>query len=141
MKTITPAQIKKIKILQRQLGLSEEDYRAMLRSVAGVESCKALTGAKIDLVILHLERCRGQGAGASGNNKKAGYSRPMATQPQLDKIQELWERVSTAPPDKRQMALDFFLLKRFKVHSRNWLSAATASRVIEGLKQMAGRVT
>lgn len=147
-KAISPEQIRKIKVLQRQVGLSDEDYRAMLKSVAGVSSCKELTGAKIDRVIKHLSREEGKGkrekgnVGASRRLARTGRGQscePMATEEQLKKIMALWHEVSRAPEEKRAAALRVFLKNRYKVDSLNWLTLEAAVKVIEGLKKMAGR--
>ena len=66
---ISASQIKKIKTMQRALGLDDDAYREMLWGVARVTSCKDLKGPKIQLAIKHLEKClggviRGQGPGA-----------------------------------------------------------------------------
>lgn len=138
-KSITPAQIRLIKVLQRRLGLSEEDYRALLWEVAKVRSCRELAGPAIELVIQHLSsraQAWGQGAGTGGQGPTAER---MATPRQLAKIESLWQQVSRAPADRRDRALRQFLQNRFNVASPRWLTAATAEKVIEGLKKMAGR--
>ena len=60
MMEISNAQVKKIKVMQRKLGLDDDAYREMLWGVARVKSCKELKGPKIQLVIKHLEHCVGR---------------------------------------------------------------------------------
>ncbi|WP_246189989.1 gp16 family protein [Pandoraea captiosa] len=47
----------KIHIARQQLGMDDGSYRAMLRSVGGVESSKDLTPMGAAKVLRHLERC------------------------------------------------------------------------------------
>ena len=47
----------KIHVAKKQLALDEDSYRAMLRSVGGVESAKDLTAEGAQKVLSHLERC------------------------------------------------------------------------------------
>lgn len=85
--TITPAQIKYIKTMSRQVfGNDDEAYREMLQAQARVKTCKDLQGPKIDLVIRHLEKSLGQ--------EKA---REDSLKGQVRLIKALWDRVSYAP--------------------------------------------
>jgi len=156
MVDISPGQVKKIKTMQRAVGLSDAAYREMLRGQAGVESCKDLKGPKIQIVIRHLESCLGgvsSEQGAVNSEQKihrleAGATVPgplWATAWQLKEIRRLWGRVSRVAaewgPESRQAhkALNKFLWRRFKVTALEWLTLTQAQRVIEGLKAMAGR--
>lgn len=156
MMEISKPQIKKIKVLQRAVGLDDDEYREMLWGVARVRSCKDLKGPKIDLVIRHLERCLGQ-EGKRGKGEKevrtTGYkpvpptpNSPLrATEAQLINIRRLWGRVSRVAqewgPESRQahQALNKFLWGRFQVAAPEWLTLAQAQRVIEALKAMGQR--
>lgn len=130
---ISRGQIKKIKVLQRAVGLDDDDYREMLWGVARVKSCKELRGPKIQLVIKHLEKC----LGIEGKNGKP--------RPQVREIRRLWGRMSRVAqewgPESRQahQALNRFLLKRFQTAAPEWLTAPQASKVIEALKAMGRR--
>src|SRR5512139_1699419 len=63
----------------------------------------------------------------------------MATPGQLAMIEALWERVSVVPEIHRVHALRKFLFARFKLSDLAFLDEGTASRVIEGMKQIGGR--
>lgn len=143
-------QIKFIKTMSRQVfGGDDAAYREMLWGVARVKSCKELKGAKIDVVIRHLEKCLGKQAPEPGDRRlhsrapnpprpplsKGGVSR--ATARQVYEIRELWAIVSRAAD--KEKALRSFLLNRFKVSAMEWLTLPQASKVIEGLKQMVRR--
>jgi phage gp16-like protein len=130
---ISPAQIKKIKVMQRKLGLDDDAYREMLWGVAREKSCKDLKGPKIQLVMKHMERC----LGIEGKTSKP--------RPQVREIRRLWGRVSRVAqewgPESRQAheALNKFLWRRFQAAAPEWLTAPQASNVIEALKAMGRR--
>ncbi len=134
--TIKPGQIKKIKVLARQVfGGDDAAYREMLWGQAKVKSCKALKGPAIDLVIRHLERCAGGDARTTRDARATGR-----TMSQIEFIRFLWDRVSYAPPgEAREKALRQFLKRRFQVAAVEWLTPAVASKVIEALKEMRQR--
>ncbi|WP_124076126.1 gp16 family protein [Burkholderia gladioli] len=54
---IAKSTLAKIHVAKKQLGMSDEDYRAMLRSVGGVDSAKDLSPLGANKVLKHLERC------------------------------------------------------------------------------------
>lgn len=55
--TIAKSTLAKIHVAKKQLAMQDEEYRAMLRSVAGVESARDLTSASAHKVLKHLELC------------------------------------------------------------------------------------
>ncbi|USE78083.1 regulatory protein GemA [Cupriavidus gilardii] len=54
---VSTATLAKIHIAKKQLAMEDEDYRAMLRSIGGVESAKDLSPIGAAKVMSHLERC------------------------------------------------------------------------------------
>ena len=82
---IAKSTLAKIHIARQQLGLDDDTYRAMLRSVAGVESAKDLTAAGASKVLAHMER--------SGFKPLRNIGRRPATAParsaQIRKIEAL----------------------------------------------------
>ncbi|HZZ04618.1 regulatory protein GemA [Paraburkholderia sp.] len=75
----------KIHVAKKQLSLDEDSYRAMLRSVGGVESSKDLTSEGAHKVLKHLERC-------GFTPKNAMHRRPRVATgraPQIRKIEAL----------------------------------------------------
>lgn len=153
---ITKAQIQKIKVMQRRLGLDDGDYRLMLWNVAGVKSCTELRGGKVTAVMEHLGRCLGeappspQPSPARGEGVKraaGGDARPTgavlrATERQLELLFELWGQVTRVPftqPRERRQALRAWLQRTVKVSHENFLTRDQARAAIEGLKSMAAR--
>ena len=51
----TPLEMKLVHVARRQAGLGEEQYRMVLRSVAGVESAKALSQTDLENVMAVFE--------------------------------------------------------------------------------------
>lgn len=145
MLEISKPQIKKIKTLQRAVGLDDDGYREMLWGVARVKSCKDLKGPKIQVVIKHLERCAGQIPPNPPLPKGGGKGPLRATPDQLEHIRRLWGRVSRVAqewgPESRQAheALNKFLWRRFQKAAPEWLTLPQAQRVIEALKAMGRR--
>lgn len=78
------ASVAKIHIAKNQLGMSDDTYRAMLKSVAGVTSSKDLTPQGIDKVIKHLK-----GLGAEFTLPKSKGKRPHNLHSQADKAKQL----------------------------------------------------
>ena len=76
--------VAKIHIAKNQLGMDDDTYRAMLQSVAGVNSSKELTPQGIDAVIKHLK-----GLGAVFTVPKGKGKRPHNTYSQGDKAKQL----------------------------------------------------
>ena len=140
---ITKAQVQKIKVMQRRLGLSDDDYRLMLWSVGGVKSCTELKGAAVTRVMEHLMRCLGEIPPGpplpKGGTVPAGPAVLRATQYQIDLLLNLWAQVSTAPSRAREMALRNWLRRTVQVNHEKFLTRDQAQRAIEGLKVMAAR--
>lgn len=74
----------KIHIGKTQLGMDDATYRAMLKTVAGVNSSKDLTPQGIDKVIRHLK-----GLGAEFTTPKNKGRRPHNTYSKADKAKQL----------------------------------------------------
>ena len=82
---IAKSTLAKIHIAKQQLAMDDDSYRAMLRSVGGVESAKDLDTAGAANVMRHLERC-------GFRPKSTGGRRPRVAAPraaQLRKIEAL----------------------------------------------------
>jgi len=93
---ISKSTLAKIHIAKQQLVMDDDSYRAMLRSVGGVESAKDLDARSAAQVLRHLERCGFQPKGGGHRPRVAG-SRAA----QLGKIEALladagrpWEYVN-----------------------------------------------
>jgi phage gp16-like protein len=54
---IAKATLAKIHVAKKQLALSDDEYRTMLRSIADVDSAKDLTPEGAAKLLKHMERC------------------------------------------------------------------------------------
>ena len=118
---ITKGQIKKIKVLQRRKGMSEESYRQFLASLFKARSCKELNTYQAAILITTLEEQAPPGVG-------------RATAAQMQTILKLWESVSYAPPAYKLQALRQFLKRQCGVEQLHWIPRHKVPAVICALK-------
>ena len=128
---ITSKQKALIHVAKAQLGMEDEDYRAMLARVAGVASSAQLDAAGFERVTAELERLgfrnprsRLQGASREG----------MATPAQLGRIRSLWKAYSGRDDE---LALGHWLEKHFHVSNLRFLEDWRASKAVAVLERMA----
>lgn len=126
----------KIHVAKKQIGMDDDSYRAMLRSVGGVESAKDLSASGATRVLRHLEQ--------SGfkPTRPATSNRPLADDAQSGKIRALWldlHRVG-AVRNPSEEALAAYVKRQTGVDALQWLTSPQASRVIESMKRWVGRV-
>lgn len=128
---LEPQKIKLIHHATRKLCMADEDYRAMLRRVARVESCKALDEVGFDAVMLEFKRL---GFTSSHRQAAIGGDRPgMASDRQLDMVRSLW-RQYVGKDD--EAGLRRFIEKRFTVSGLRFMDKRTTSKVISTLLHM-----
>lgn len=125
MTTNTSGLIKAIQTGRRKLGLSDEEYRAMLEGVSGKTSTKELNAWQLKEVLRRM--------------REAGFH--TATAPQLRKIRSLWfsmydEGVVRSKSDQSIAAY----IKRITKKPVNTCGVKDLQRVIETLKQWIDRV-
>ncbi len=130
MKPYRAGLIRKIKTIQNQvLGISDDDYRAMLEARYGKTSATKLTIPELKDVCSFLDDLTGQKPPTTKN-------RPNA---QARKIWTLWQELykAHAVRNPSQFALNQFIKNRcrVKVDSYLWLNTQQAIGVIEILKQ------
>lgn len=142
----TKALCRKLHTLKGKLGMSEDDYRAMLAEY-GVDTSKDLAYVEYRELVGRLENT----AVAAGVWERLEYRkaepqkrfedlgrRPgMASPAQLRKIEAMWAAVSRADTTTaRRKALDHFLSNRFGVDRVEWLPFETVPKVIRALSAM-----
>lgn len=126
--------IAKVHIAKAQLGLSEDDYRAVMLRVTGEMSAARCTDAQlVDL----LKEFGGQGFTAKA--KKPG-ARP-ADHPVARKARALWISLHQlgAIDDPRETALEAFAQRQLGVAKLQWADQAQGYKAIEALKAIATR--
>ena len=119
-----------IHVARGQLAMSDEDYRALLRGVAGVASSVDLDETGFAAVMAEFERL--------GFRNTKGRAQPahrdgMATPAQIGKIRALWKGYTGEDDDLR---LARWLEKKFHVSHVNFLPGDRAGKVIGVLAKM-----
>ncbi|WP_396331033.1 gp16 family protein [Burkholderia anthina] len=82
---IAKTTLSKIHIAKQQLAMTDDEYRTVLRSVAGVSSAKDLTPEGAHKLLKHFERCGFQPKRPNGRRPNVGGSREQ----RLKKIEAL----------------------------------------------------
>lgn len=120
-----------IHIGKARLGLGEDDYRALLRRVAGVDSAAELSPAGFTAVMHELERL---GFRSTFMERNLGHRPGMASPEQVAKIRHLWSRFTDG--EGKDASLGKWLEKRGWGSSIRFLTADTAHRAIGALMVM-----
>lgn len=115
----------------RKISMADEDYRTMLRRVAGVDSSKTLDDAGFDAVMAEFKRL-----GFTSSRRQAAYGeRPgMASGRQVGLIHSLWRQYCG---DDDENGLRLFLEKKFAVSSLRFVDTRTCCKIICTLRRMA----
>lgn len=124
--------IGKAKLACKQLGIEDDDYRAMLLAETGKDSLTKCTDAQIVAVIEHLKR-KGFRA-AKGNRGEADH--PVAR-----KARAMWHSLYLLGEvrNPNEKALEAFACKQLKCPRFAWARQSQGGKVIEALKDMAVR--
>lgn len=127
-------EIQLIKIAQKQLGMDDDTYRAMLWSVARAKSSTELDFAGRKKVLDHLQAC-------GFKRTRRPQPRKLADDPQSKKIRALWLELHAAGKvrNSSETALAAFVKRQTGRDALQWLNGAEASAVIEELKKWLAR--
>ena len=137
------ADLAKIHIARKDLGLTEGDYRALLARVAGVDSAAKLGPDGHKAVLAELKRL-----GFRVRPKIAGRVEAPGDRAHVGKVFALWREAaeSGAIRDGSDAALRSFVRRQTKgpdspegVAAAQFLTPKQATRVIEGLKAIMAR--
>lgn len=130
--SISAACVKQIKVAQRQLGLSDADYRALLQRVAGVFSSTELTQASYALVMDELARLGFISTSRHEAAMQESRASWAASYAQRSKIAAMWDTwKGKHDPD----GLRRWLEHHHGVSDLRFVSAEKASKVIGALMQ------
>lgn len=125
MNTSTSGLIKAIQTGRRKLGLSDEDYRALLEGISGKTSTKELNAYQLKEVLRRM--------------REAGFH--TATEPQLRKIRSLWFSMydEGIVKSKTEQSISAYI-RRITKKNVNACGVKDLQRVIETLKQWIDRL-
>jgi phage gp16-like protein len=129
--------IAKIKIGQKQIGLSDDDYRAMLSDRYDVESSTQLTDAQLGNLIQHMERLGFQPIPSAN-----ATARKLADDRQSKMIRGIWLELHQqgVVRNPSEQALAAYVKRQTGVERLEWLTMVQASNVIESLKAWRDRL-
>lgn len=127
--------IQKIHVAKRQLGLAEADYRAVLVSATGKESCGAMSEAELNKALeafcaLGFKQTF-KGAPDGKKSQRAGIRLIFGLWTELGR-RELIDNAS-------RPALFAFVKRQTGVEHPDWLDNGQASKVVEALKAIRER--
>ncbi|AFY60337.1 regulatory protein GemA [Synechococcus sp. PCC 6312] len=100
----------KIHVAKKQLGLSEDQYRAIVAGEGGAESCSELTLDELGLVLSEMERL---GFKAKQSESLSPRSRDKTVKTQTDRLVALWINLyqAGAVKNRSHQALQEFVIK------------------------------
>ena len=119
---------------RKQGGLSDEEYRDVLRTMAGVESAKDLDQAGFELV---MQGFLALGIRSDFTKTFYGFRLNRALPQQVSLIRQLWREYTGG--EGSAGALDKWLERTFGVSALRFLTAAQARKAIQGLFAMKKR--
>ncbi|MCG8993239.1 regulatory protein GemA [Laribacter hongkongensis] len=126
------AALAKIHIAKKALAMDDATYRAMLQSVAGVSSSKALSDDGVTRVLAHLQRCGWKPKTTAKAGKKPSVGRNR--QALIGKVEALLAEA------KRPWGYADSLARRmFGVEKTDWLDAEQLAKLVAALTYDAKR--
>lgn len=132
---VTKKQIALLHVAKRDLGLADEDYRAILSRHGRCESAADLTGPGFTAVMKYFTA---MGFRSAWTQRTFGARPSMATPAQIDLIRKLWQQFSgKADPD--DMELNKWLNRFHKVSALRFVDDRKAAKAISALKAMVAR--
>lgn len=131
------ALLAKVHIAKKQLGLDEDDYRAVIFQYCGSMSAADATEEQLAKVVQHFGQ-RGFRTSAKG---VPGRRAPAVDTPSARKARALWISLHHlgAVRNPSEQALEAFACRQLKCEQWRWSDQSLAYRLIEALKAMAKR--
>lgn len=126
--------IKLIHVARRELGMQEDDYRAMLANIPQLEGATSSAKLPIPKLKVVLETLKAKGFKVVPKTAKPQCK--LADDPQSKLIRHLWLSLHTAGKvrDPSEQALAKYVARLTKVDQLQWLDGRQAAVVIESLK-------
>ncbi len=134
---INSRQLSLLQVGRRHLGLTEDQWRALLIRLGGSNSAAQLTPEGFEAVLATMERLGFAPFGAVGPyfGDRAG----MATPKQVQYVRDMWRRYTGRQFEEAEM--NRWLQAKFGVSSLRFADLRTVSRVIAALKDMTARAS
>ena len=123
-----------IHVAKKQLGMADDDYRAILRQEAGVDSSRDLNSHGFEAV---LRRFEALGFTSSARPPQFGERHGMASPAQVDFLRSLWRQYTNGQGDDR--SLGKWLQRTIKVSDIRFVTYGDAFKAITALKAMVKR--
>lgn len=135
---INESQVRLLRVAQRQVGLSDEEFRVMLHSIGGVESTKDLTWEAFDVILGKLKEMGFVYKTSSGRKKydELGERKGMASPKILRMLEALWADIYNGPEERMFIDLRRFILREYGKEDLAWLTAKDAHKCTEALKSL-----
>lgn len=126
---IKAKRIRAIHAAKTSRGLSDEDYRELLKAQTGKTSSKDMSMAELDKVLSHI------------NGGRFRPSAPRAGTAHAAKARALWASAYYLGVVRTncEAALTAFAKRQCGIDALQWIDAAMAGRVIEAIKDMMAR--
>ncbi|WP_170975708.1 regulatory protein GemA [Rhizobium sp. FY34] len=125
-----------LRVAKVQVGLTDDDYRAILLRFSGQDSTKRLDRKSFGKIMAHFELL---GFKSTSAKKDAGRRPGMASEAQLRKIAALWSQFTDGTGD--ETSLRHWMEKHRHGHGPKWLEKTGAQKVIAALTNMVERRT
>lgn len=149
-KPLSREQIAVVHVAAHQLRMSNEEYRALLMGVAGVNSSRGLDEAGFRAVMRRFEqlgfthgkpRAAARAAPTAPAAPGYGEREGMATPAQVRLIRKLWAVWTQGRGDasESERALNRWIEGRYHVSNLRFVDVVTAQKALEGLKAMTQR--
>ena len=122
--------IQLIHIAKSQIGLSDEDYRAVLESTAKKTSCSQMTLFELNEVLKAMKKLGFKVKKLETREEEIGWD---ASKAQMDYIKGMWERVAR---DKSDRALYKFIKRITGADHPRFMTAKDSQKVIIALRKM-----
>lgn len=122
--------IQLIHIAKSQIGLSDEDYRAVLESTAKKTSCSEMTLFELNEVLKAMKKLGFKVKKLETREEEIGWD---ASKAQMDYIKGMWELVAR---DKSDRALYKFIKRITGADHPRFMTAKDSQKVIIALRKM-----
>lgn len=131
--------IKLIHVARRELQIQDDDYRAMLANMQGLEGATSSAQLSIPKLTLVLEALKKKGFKIVPKSPKPAMT--LADDPQSRLIRHLWLTLykEGRVRDSSESALTSYVRRVTGIEQLQWLDRRQASRVIESLKSWGNR--